>query len=115
MSELKLFQKSYDFLIWVFTKTDGFPKSKRFSIGQRLENLFLDFIVLVNGLAYTRKRERKIVEISAIFDQIKLLLRLAHDTKLLSRDSFAFSLGFTEEIGAMIGGYMKQAKQARTG
>jgi hypothetical protein len=94
MSELKLFQKSYDFLVCVFTKTDGFPKSKRFSIGQRLENLFLYFIVMVDGLLYTKKRERKLLEISAIFDQIKLILRLAHDTRLLSRDSYAYSLGF---------------------
>ncbi len=53
MNELKLYQKSYDFLIWMFAKTDGFPKSKRFSVGQRLENLFLDFIVLAYDLHYT--------------------------------------------------------------
>jgi len=35
--ELKLFQRTYDFLVWVFAKTDGFPKSKRFSVGLRLE------------------------------------------------------------------------------
>jgi hypothetical protein len=35
MSELKPFQKTYDFLVWVFAKTDSFPKSKRFSVGQR--------------------------------------------------------------------------------
>jgi hypothetical protein len=26
MSELLLYQKSYDFLVWIFNKTDGFPK-----------------------------------------------------------------------------------------
>jgi len=108
MEELKLYQKSYDFLIWVFAKTEGFPKSKRFSIGQRLENLFLDFIVLVNNLHYIKEKKRKLIKISAIFDEIKLMLKLCYDTKLISQKSFAFSLGYTEEIGSMIGGFIKK-------
>ena len=111
MSELKLFQKTYDFLVWVFAKTDGFPKSKRFSMGQRLENLFLDLIVLMDALPYSKRRERLLLRISGIFDQIKLLMRLALDTRLLSRDSFAYSLGYSEEIGAMIGGFLKHERK----
>jgi hypothetical protein len=76
MEELQLYQKSYDLLLWVFTKTDGFPKSKRFSVGQRLENLFLDFIVLLHSLSYAKDgKRRKLVLASAIFDEIKLMAK----------------------------------------
>jgi hypothetical protein len=37
-----LYKKSYDLLVWSFNKTNGFPKSKRFSIGKRLEDKLLD-------------------------------------------------------------------------
>ena len=113
MSELVRFQKAYDFLVWVFAKTDGFPKSKRFSIGQRLEVLLLDLVVLLNGLQYSKERARKLFRVSAAFDEIKLLMKHSHDTRLISRDSFAYSLHFADEIGAMIGGLLKHERQAR--
>jgi hypothetical protein len=43
--DLILYKKMYDFLVWYFNKTDSFPKSKRFSIGQRLENLLLNYFI----------------------------------------------------------------------
>jgi hypothetical protein len=91
MDELQLYQKAYDFLLWVFNKTDGFPKSKRFSVGTRLENLFLNFIVLVNSLQYTKEKKRKLIKCSALFDEIKLMFKLCYDTKLISQKNFAFT------------------------
>ncbi len=111
MSDLKLYQKSYDLLVWIFNKTDGFPKSKRFSVGQRLENLLLDFISLLNKYQYSKKQEKSLIVISQKFDEIKLLLKICHDTKLLSHGSFAYTIDICGEIGAMIGGLVKASEK----
>ena len=109
MSELLLYQKSYDFLVWVFNKTDGFPKSKRFSVGQRIENLLLDYIVLVNRFQYSKKGEKSAAAISVKFDEIKLMVKICYDTKLIGHNSFAYAVQCCNEIGAMIGGLMKSS------
>ena len=110
MSELILYQKSYDFLVWVFNKTDGFPKSKRFSIGQRLETVLLDYITLVYKFKYSRKTYKSGLAISAKFDEVKLLIKICYDTKLISKNSFAYAMNSSDEIGAMIGGIIKAFK-----
>ena len=94
-------------LLWVFNKTNGFPKSKRFSLGQRLEVLFLDYISLINRYQYSKNKKRLIFDISLKFDEIKLLLKISYDAKLINKKSFAHTLKFTDEIGKIIGGLLK--------
>ncbi|HSV97790.1 MAG TPA: four helix bundle protein [Spirochaetota bacterium] len=113
MSELVPFQKSYDFLVWMFNKTDGFPKSKRFSIGQRLENALLDHISLVYRFKYSKNREKTLFVLSAKFDEIKLLLKICYDSRLIAKNSFAFAMKQCDEIGALIGGLIKSLERHR--
>lgn len=113
MSELLLYQKSYDFLLWVFNKTDGFQKSKRFSIGRRLEELMLDFIVLIHRYRYTKKERKSAFALSLKFDEIKLLLKICYDSRLFGSNAFAFSVKSCEEIGAMIGGLIRSSAKDR--
>ena len=110
MSDLLVYQKSYDFLVWAFNKTEGFPKSKRFSIGQRLESRLLDLVTGLNRLQYTKNNEKLVQSISATFDEIKLILKICYDTKLLSHSSFVFTVEKCDEIGAMIGGLLKASE-----
>jgi hypothetical protein len=112
MNELLLYQKLYDFLVWIFGKTDKFPRSKRFSLGGRLENLLLDMVVEAQKLQYTKDRFRLITAMSASFDEVKLFLKISNDTKMISAESFAYALERCTEIGAMIGGYRKSVTQA---
>jgi hypothetical protein len=107
LSELLLYQKAYDILIWMFNKTDGFPKSKRFSIGARIEAKLLDMITGIYRLQYAKDGSRLLHKVSLEFDEIKLLLKISHDAKLMSRDSFAYAAGLCGEIGGMIGGLLK--------
>ncbi|HPH01607.1 MAG TPA: four helix bundle protein [Spirochaetota bacterium] len=109
MSELIVYQKAYSLLLDVFARTDGFPKSKRFSLGQRLESRLLDMITMLHGYRYVRNKVARAVEISACFDEVKLLLKIAHDAKIISRPAFAHLVVRTDEIGRMLGGLSKKS------
>ena len=91
----------------MFQKTDGFPKSKRFSIGSRIESKLLDMITGIYRLQYMKDGSRLLHRVSSEFDEIKLLMKISYDAKLLSKDSFAYASGLCGEIGSMIGGLMK--------
>ncbi|HPS58020.1 MAG TPA: four helix bundle protein [Spirochaetota bacterium] len=109
MSELKLYQKSYDFMLWLFNKTDGFPKSKRFSVGQRIENTMLEFVIMLNNLQYSKPNRRELYMLSVKFDEVKLLVKISYDAKLIAKNSFAYAVERCDEIGSMLGGYIKSA------
>jgi hypothetical protein len=43
--DLILYKKMYDSLVWSFNKTDGFPKSKRFSISLGFQPRAIESII----------------------------------------------------------------------
>jgi hypothetical protein len=50
--------KAYDFVIWLLPKAEKFPRSYRFSIGERLEASGLDLLLHLVDAAYSSdKRE----------------------------------------------------------
>ena len=50
--------KTYDLVLWIVQKVEKFPKSYRFSVGQRLIDTALDLLLLLVEPAYRRdKRE----------------------------------------------------------
>ena len=102
MSELVAYQKAYDFMLWVFQKTDAFPKSKRFTIGQRLENALLDLVTGLYMVQYSSKSKKEILHISEIFDNVKLLLKISYDARLIGHKSFSHAVKQSDEIGAMM-------------
>ena len=108
MSELLVYQKAYSLLLDVFARTDGFPKSKRFSLGQRLETRLLDMVSMLHGYRYARNKAARAVEISVCFDEVKLLLKIGHDAKIISRPAFAHLVERCDEIGRMLGGLSKK-------
>jgi hypothetical protein len=75
----------YDLILWVLNKTNGFPKSKRFSLGTRLENVSLDLVTAWYRYRYAKQKERIAGSMSRPFNELKLLLHVAHDARLPRR------------------------------
>lgn len=85
------------------------PKSSRYTLGQRIENKFLDLLEL-SYTAYFIEKEQKVEKIAGcIFhlDTLKFLISIAWETKLISHKQYedlALKLG---EIGKMLWGWKK--------
>ena len=76
-------QKAYEFNLWTIQKVGSFPKSYRFSIGDRLVDGVLDILMRLVDAAYTRDKEKLLTEVNAMLNRLRFLLRLAKDLKLL--------------------------------
>ena len=48
--------KAYDFLLWLLPKVEKFPRSYRFSVGERMTEAGLDLLVSVTEAAYSRDK-----------------------------------------------------------
>ena len=101
--------KAYDLVLWLMKKVESFPRSYRFTIGERLAAQSLDLLTLLTEAAYTRQKETLLQQASQKVNAVRLLLRMAKDLQILTVDSYAFSAGQLDEVGRMVGGWSKSA------
>ena len=50
--------KAYDFILWLLPKVEGFPRSFRFTVGDRLTLTGLDLLMLLVEATYSSSKER---------------------------------------------------------
>jgi hypothetical protein len=105
---LPIFVKWMDFLNWLLLTTEKFPKKARFTLSDRLNNLALD---VVEGLIEARYNQAKVPHLRAAnlkLEKIRILLRLSYEQRYLSHQAYKHASYAINEIGKMLGGWMKQ-------
>ena len=92
-----LFKDIYQFNVLMLNTTKSFPKDFKFSLGDRIKNLTLDTLELINdGVSTSSSQKIEIINLLIIkFSNIRLLIRLCRDTKCINVEKFAF---INEEI-----------------
>ena len=92
-------EKTYDFLLWLFPKVEKFPRSFRFSVGDRAVALGLDLLQSLVEAAYSAEKTELLQSANRRANGLRYVMRLAKDLRLLTTDSYAFAAGRLEEIG----------------
>jgi len=89
------------------------PKTARFSLGKRIDNLFVDCLEIALRASYQPKNEKEeaINELNAKFDALKFFLKLLWEIKAIDASKLAALSNPLAEIGKMIGGWMKLYKK----
>jgi len=87
-----------------------FPKANRFTIGSKIDILFLEAIEYSFLASYTHTTEKQIFLNKSIskVDLVKLLLQLCWEIKALDNNKYAHLSEQFAEIGKMLGGWKKQ-------
>jgi 23S rRNA-intervening sequence protein len=99
--------KAYDFVLWLLPKVEKFPRSFRFTVGERLSAQGLEVLLLLVEAAYATDKEDLLNHANRKINGTRYLLRLAKDLHLLSVDSYGFAAECLDEIGRMVGGWRK--------
>lgn len=104
--------KAYDLTLWLIQKVEHFPRAYRFSVGDRIVQSGMDLMLALVQAAYSSDKAKLLEGASALSNKLRYLLRLAKDLKLISIDAYGFSTGNVDEIGRMVGGWMKAGRRA---
>ena len=110
-TEIDAITKLYDYLLWIVPKLDKFPRSQKFVFGDRIETQALDILDLLIEAAYSRSKTAILRSANLKLEQLRYLVRLAKDLKLLSLKSYEFSARAIDGIGTSIGGWLRHARQ----
>jgi 23S rRNA-intervening sequence protein len=110
--EIPIFKKSYELYKLIHEMRIKVAKQDRHTLWQRLENKLLD--VLENLLiASSTTKEQKLpllLQASNSLNVSRIFIRLAKDTKVIDLRKYEYFQARTDEIGRMLGGWIKQVK-----
>lgn len=117
-NQFSLYHKIYQLIKILYKTVKNFPKEHKYSLGKEIIDLVwqcLDLTIEANNLSNDRKAG-KISELSAIFDKLKMRVRMGQEINLLSVGQFVhLEENYLLEIGDQIGGWLKWARSVGGG
>ena len=110
--DIPLVHKAYDLYKSLHELQAAIPKMERYTLWQRAENRALDILegLLCVGYLPQDKRATQLIQVSSDVDVLRMFLRLAYDIKSINQKKYITLQAVLDEIGRMLGGWMKSLK-----
>ncbi|MBU0719464.1 MAG: diversity-generating retroelement protein Avd [Planctomycetes bacterium] len=108
--------RTYELLKWYLGRIEKFPRSHRYGLGQRIETtLYAVFEGLVRA-SYTSGtvKAAELAEANLKLEILRMHGRLAHELTVLPHKSYEYASRELDEIGRMVGGWLKQQRTSRS-
>lgn len=109
--DLPVFVHWTAFVEWLLPTTGKFPKRVRFTLSDRIDNLALDVVEDLVEARYSRRKTEILKRINLKLERLRVLLRLCHTLQYLPHRSYEFAMRSLEEVGQMVGGWIKQQEE----
>lgn len=89
-----------------------FPKDSRQTLGQKIDGLFLEVIENIIKAGYSDKAEKEIFlkRASVKLDLLKFFLQVAWEIKALDNKKYINLSEKLNEVGKMLGGWLRSVK-----
>ena len=97
----------YRFILWLVPTVEGFPRSQKFLLGDRIQQSALDVLESLVEATYTRQRGPHLRRANLGIEKLRFLLRLAHDLHYLDLRRYEHAARCLDETGRKIGAWSK--------
>ena len=105
--EFLVIKRGYDFSKWLLQHTGKFPKSYRFSVAAKLENAILEFLELTTVANLRKDKLPLLKKADEALARLRLLFRLSYELRFVNLNSYEFGSKQMNELGRLLGGWMK--------
>ena len=102
--DIPIFRKSYELYKTFYSFRLGVSKQDRYTIWQKCESLILE---ILEGILYASETWEWSVKINFL----RMFIRLMKDTKSLDTKKYLILEASIDEIGRMLGGWIKATKE----
>jgi ribonucleotide reductase beta subunit family protein with ferritin-like domain len=112
MEELKILQKTYDMILYGNQCLQQFPRSERYALAADIKKSMYNLLRLVITANKRYYKKTTLQDIDIELDILRTYIRFAADphTKLLPLKKYEIWSKSLHEIGKMLGGWIKSAK-----
>ena len=97
----------YRFLLWLVPTIEGFPRSQKFMLGDRIQSIALAVLEALIEATNSRSRDRQLSEVNLGLEKLRVLFRIAKDLRHLDARRYEHAARTLDEVGRMVGGWIK--------
>lgn len=109
--DLPVFVKWMDFLKWLLNATEKFPKKARYTHVVRINDIALDVVEELVEARYSKAKIAHLMKVNLNLEKIRMLLRISYESRFMPHESYKKAMFGINDVGRMIGGWMRQQKQ----
>jgi hypothetical protein len=114
MQESPIFSRTYDLLRWLLPMTVKFPRQHRFVLASALQQAAMEFQEQLIEARFATRATKTLHKADQTLTKLRLYLRLSHDLKLFSPGQYEHVSKMVDEIGRLLGGWIKGINASRT-
>ena len=111
MEQSPIFSRTYDLLRWLIPVTVKFPRQHRFVLAQAVQETAFAFQEKLIEASMRQQPAETLLQADIALAKLRTHLRLCHDLKLLSMGQYEHVARMLDEIGRLLGGWMKTTKK----
>ena len=93
MEKLVLYQKVYDFLLYLYPIIAKFPKYEKFTLQTQIKNCVIDLERCVIKANKSTAKKSNLYEADVLIEELKMLIRLAHDLRYINPKQYGVICG----------------------
>jgi len=108
LNDLKIFKEVYDFSLWMYKIIKKFPKSEKYTLGEKIKNCLLNIFDNIISFCKYDYKKRYLKNIDLNLEKLRIFLRFAKDLNILSFKRYNYSEKKLYEIGLLVGGLLKK-------
>ena len=94
-------------MCWFFPIVDNFPKFEKFVLCTQIKNLVLEISRIIIRANKSKSKKRFLYRIYVKLEELRLLIRFAHEREYLSHKKYELASKKVNEIGRLLGGWLK--------
>ena len=95
-------QSCHELLLWLIPQLDKFPRSRRFTLGERVEGGLLEVLELLVEAAYSRNKDIPLRRANLRLEVVRHLWRLAHELKVMATGNMSVGQGYSMISGGRL-------------
>jgi hypothetical protein len=99
--------KTYQLTIWYIKKLQSIPKNHRFTIGEKIQDTLLTINLNLVDAIYSKDKRELLLQTNREIEKLRLLSRLLKDLEIIKPEKHLFISQSIDEIGSMVGGWLK--------
>ncbi|MDD5116378.1 MAG: diversity-generating retroelement protein Avd [Candidatus Omnitrophica bacterium] len=111
LADLKIFAKVYDSILYLHREIAGFPKSEKPVLGKRIYDSLLQVLSYIITANEEIDKNPPLKSASIELEKLRIFIRLSFDLHLINIKKYAFACQKIDEIGRMLGGWIKASIQ----
>ena len=106
----KIVTKAYDVTSWLLQQVNAFPRTYRFVLGDRIATTALEVLEGLVDASHLRDKRAVLGSVNLKLERLRYLIRMSKDLEILSLRKYEYAAREINEVGAMLGGWLKQQR-----